>query len=238
MKITVPIIFISLVHTSCEGAGLRKSNKNTGEQSKEIKYRKLNEQYNEIVASLNATYDGSCQVHVTGFGAQEPTTTVVCTQPGGDALLFAKGAVDPIPEYITTCMYGDMMKKTCNTEIITPIVKDPAQTNTNQHGGNRHLNEQYNEIVASLNATYDGSCQVHVTGLGAQEPTTTVVCTQPGGDALLFAKGAVDPIPEYITICMYGAMMKTTCNTEIITPAVNESVQETTQTQNPGGSRQ
>ena len=118
MKVTIPIILIGLVYPSCEGAGLRKSNKNTIEQGIEIKYRKLNKQYNEIVASLNATYDGSCQVHVTGYGAQEPATTVVCTQPGGDALLFAKGAVDPIPEYITTCMYGDMMKTTCNTEVI------------------------------------------------------------------------------------------------------------------------
>ena len=138
MKITIPIILISLVYTSCEGAGLRKLTKTTNKDQR-IAYRKLNEQYNEIVASLNATYDGSCQVHVTGYGAQEPTTTVVCTQPGGDALLFAKGAVDPIPEYLTTCMYGSMMKKTCNTEIITPIINDSAQQDTQAQkpGGSR-----------------------------------------------------------------------------------------------------
>ena len=226
------------MYTSCEGAGLRKSyQNNAGKKDQEIDSRRLNEQYNEIVASLNATYDGSCQVFVTGYGSQEPTTTVVCTRPGGEAFLFAKGAVDPIPEYLTTCMIGAMMKKTCTTEVITPIVSEAAEQATKQPGGNRRLDEQYNELVASLNATYDGSCQVFVTGYGSQEPTTTVVCTRPGGEAFLFAKGAVDPIPEYLTTCMIGVTMKKTCTTKVITPFVPDATHKATQTQVPGGSR-
>jgi hypothetical protein len=178
-----------------------------------------NNDFDQLVDLLNSYYgESSCEIHVSGGYAMTPVTTVdECQYPGGYTILTANGTSSdvsggPYPSKLEVCEYGANMATTCQHVVLTGNT-EMDMTKAEDLIVNDEVMTDYQMLVQFLNSTYAGSCQTSVIGSPYPgTPTTQVVCTQPGGQATLTAKGTTKPIPAELEVCFYGAYMQETCS--------------------------
>lgn len=190
---------------------------------------KLHDLYGVLVEYLNQVFDQQCNIYVAGRGSQEPITTIDCFLPTlqREATLIASGHNNPVPNSITMCEQGRWNKKSCHTIEIATESADISYLFDVLRGGLNPQREQYREMHTYLHQAFEGQCHLH-TLYGNQDTVTTITCERPDREAILVARGAIDPMPQSLTICHVGASTEKRCHTANLVAETVHSIEVTT----------
>lgn len=175
--------------------------------------RQLDTEFHALKKLLQAHYGNTCTQRTTGRDTSNPITTVQCQQPGGTATMVASGAPPgPTPQTLQVCETGSDMKETCSRiPFHGNAANDLERARELLEGHQPRTFTDYDMLAELLNLDFDNSCKAYTI-----PGSTQLQCDRPGGSATLFAtgNGNTDQAaqPTKLTVCMFGAEMKRTCD--------------------------